>query len=123
MLARIGFTGTVIWGGGAALRMAFADKLGGFAWLWALITAPFVAMLVLGIRRSRRYVVSIRDSRWARRSSGIGTSTSVYKGRTRPPPPEPSPPPDGRGDDGKSKNDSAGQRSRSEPQDHSVDNR
>lgn len=52
-LARVGFIGVVIFGGGFLLRLAFADELGGSTWLWALLAAPFVVLLVVGVVRRR----------------------------------------------------------------------
>lgn len=49
----MGLIGTVIFGGGFLLRIAFADRVGGSAMVWALLAAPFVVLLVVGIFRSR----------------------------------------------------------------------
>ncbi len=52
-MARVGLIGTVIFGGGFLLRTGFPDRLGGFAWLWGLLAAPFVILLIAGVLRSR----------------------------------------------------------------------
>jgi hypothetical protein len=48
--ARVGFIGTIIFGGGFVLRLVFQL---GMEWLFALLTAPFVVLLAVGVYRSR----------------------------------------------------------------------
>lgn len=52
-VARVGLIGSVIFGGGLLVRLAFAEQVSGSAWLWALLAAPFVVLLVVGVLRSR----------------------------------------------------------------------
>lgn len=51
-VARVGFIGTVIFGGGFLVRAGFGGP-GDLVWLWALLAAPFVVLLAVGILRSR----------------------------------------------------------------------
>lgn len=53
-LARVGFILTIVWGGGAIVRFAFPEKLGGGGPLFAVLTIPCVIALVVGIARSRK---------------------------------------------------------------------
>jgi hypothetical protein len=53
LVARAGLVGTVIFGGGFLLRIAFPDKLG-YAPLWGLLAVPFVVALLWSFRQSRR---------------------------------------------------------------------
>jgi len=52
-LTRVGFIGTIIWGGGAIVRFAFPERLGGGGPFFALLTIPWVIALVVGIVRGR----------------------------------------------------------------------
>ena len=51
LLFRSGFLGTVIFGGGALLRLAFPEKLG-YAWLYAAPALVSIVVLIVSIRRS-----------------------------------------------------------------------
>lgn len=52
LAARVGLSGTIIFGGGFLLRLGFPDRLGN-AGVWGLLTVPFVVLLIVGVLRSR----------------------------------------------------------------------